>query len=184
MNYIEEDELIYDANDFLSHVDSSELDIMKICLEKNPWIKREEYEVSAIGRAIWFSQVIALNFLIRNGFDVNVRMSYEQTPIMWCFYDVSELNFKIFNLLIKSGANINDQDIEGDTALHFAARYTTLRELKLLIRYGANPDIRNNKGQTALDMLNESRNLKFNIPKMKRPHKRFTRILRKNIDIK
>ena len=56
-------------------------------------------------------------------------------------------NFEIAELLIKHGADVNNQNNNGETAL-FKTRRTKIA--KLLIEHGADVNIQDNTGQTAL----------------------------------
>jgi len=55
-------------------------------------------------------------------------------------------------LLIQRGADINQQDAEGQTALMHALRYSDMDVIETLIRAGADLDIQDNEGNTALMM--------------------------------
>ena len=75
------------------------------------------------------------------------------------FNDISELiseciidkkNFNYIKYFISKGANINHQDINGNTALMIAAGKGYENRLKFLIKNGANVNIQNNQGDTAL----------------------------------
>jgi hypothetical protein len=58
----------------------------------------------------------------------------------------------MLNALIELGANINLQDINGDTALIIAVRNGSLDIVYDLIDAGADPNLKNNDGKTALDI--------------------------------
>ena len=64
--------------------------------------------------------------------------------------DENDLDFKKFKLLLDSGADINKQNIEGETPLHMVSIKIKLPIIKELIRRGANLEIRDNKGWTPL----------------------------------
>ena len=60
-------------------------------------------------------------------------------------------NTKVFNQLISSGAPIDERtDVEGDTALHTAAKWDRSQMAVLLLAKGANVDGRNDRGATPL----------------------------------
>jgi ankyrin repeat protein len=56
----------------------------------------------------------------------------------------------LIDRLLKAGANLNDVDLSGDTALHFSTYHGKFDATKLLIEAGANPNAINNNGQTPL----------------------------------
>jgi serine/threonine-protein phosphatase 6 regulatory ankyrin repeat subunit B len=88
--------------------------------------------------------------LISNGADPNLG-----GPILFAaFSDQSDL----VELLVKSGAKIDLQDANGNTALMFAAYNLRNKALESLIMLGANVNMRNKAGKTALGQLRE-RNL-------------------------
>ena len=88
--------------------------------------------------------------LISNGADPNLG-----GPILFAaFTDQSDL----VELLAKSGANIDVQDANGNTALMYAAYNLRNNALESLIMLKANVNMRNKAGKTALGLLRE-RNL-------------------------
>lgn len=69
-------------------------------------------------------------------------------------------NFKtnIIEILLKAGANINEIDIGGDTALHKVCYSTSgkINIIRCLINNGAKVNIKNNYNETPLDMAYKS----------------------------
>lgn len=63
--------------------------------------------------------------------------------------------------LIRSGANINQRDIEGNTALHHVVMhakklshgYVVVTLTNKLIEHGADPRLTNHQGKSALDLV-------------------------------
>lgn len=72
----------------------------------------------------------------------------------------TSINF-INELILLNLNNIDNQDSDGNTALHHAAVYNPVIT-NLLIIYGANIYLKNNKDQTAYDLLSKSNNDKLN----------------------
>lgn len=62
----------------------------------------------------------------------------------------------ILETLIQSGADLNLRDYQGDTALIWAVRWKNLEAARLLLSAGADPSIKNDAGQTALQIADES----------------------------
>ena len=62
----------------------------------------------------------------------------------------------ILGTLINAGIDLDLQDYEGNTALMWAIRWRNLDALRLLLSSGANPYLKNDAGQTALQIADES----------------------------
>lgn len=45
---------------------------------------------------------------------------------------------KATNVFLKSGANVNEKNLAGVSALHLAAKYDSIKSMDILIKYGAN----------------------------------------------
>jgi ankyrin repeat protein len=70
-------------------------------------------------------------------------------------------DYKLAKLLINSGADLNYQDKNGNTALIYCVYYNNIKLLKLLIKSGADLNIKDNNGSSALIIAGYSN--KFNI---------------------
>jgi ankyrin repeat protein len=62
-------------------------------------------------------------------------------------------------LLITFNARINAQDSKGNTPLHYCVAFNNAAVMQVLLDKGASLDIRNNKGQTALDFAIDRRKM-------------------------
>lgn len=69
------------------------------------------------------------------------------TPLM---NSAIENNSKATEIFIKSGANVNQKNIAGATALHLASRNNALESAKILLKYNANIDVKDDEGWTPL----------------------------------
>jgi ankyrin repeat protein len=69
------------------------------------------------------------------------------TPLM---YALQNENMKLFNVLVKLGANINAKGSNGETLFFFAVKKELKDHLSYLIELGANADIRRDDGETPL----------------------------------
>lgn len=72
-----------------------------------------------------------------------------ETPLMICAKQ--GLDDLIRKLIVEYHVNIDERDIEGNTALHYAASYGHLEIIAFLINQGADFSLTNKKGWRALD---------------------------------
>ena len=80
-------------------------------------------------------QVKVMNFLIKNGANVNAKDSRGITPL---HHASSSENLKAISFLIKSGAKVNSKNQNGVTPLHMATAFENPKAVFILIRNGAN----------------------------------------------
>jgi len=72
---------------------------------------------------------------------------------------ISQVNFPVGDFLLAHGANVNEVDQDGNTALHLAARHNLQPTIfYLMAKPGIDPKARNTKGQTAMDILEVRQN--------------------------
>ena len=62
---------------------------------------------------------------------------------------------QVLHLVSDLGANTDVQDVEGDSALHDAARFGHLGCITVLVESGADSTLKNKKGQTAAAVAEE-----------------------------
>jgi ankyrin repeat protein len=123
---------------------------------------------SAFARALQTQDVDALKVMIAKGANVNV-LAEAGTPLMTLMagggrfgggFGAQPAAFRFpgvrsapeaAKLLIESGADVNAQRANGDTALHVAAAAGNVAMIQLLAEHGAKFDITNAGGFTALD---------------------------------
>ena len=103
-------------------------------------------------------RVDALRYEIQNGDNEKAKQllsevgidacdSYLRTALIYStFYD----NMDLLAWLIDNGANINHQDRNGYSALHFAGQEKKLRPAKLLVDKGANLELEDIHGNTPI----------------------------------
>jgi ankyrin repeat protein len=82
--------------------------------------------------------------------DPNITDDHSITPLMVASLD-GHIN-NIITLLHSKKIKIDAKDFQGDTALMYASSLGHLNVIKVLLEAGANPLLKNNKGQTALDI--------------------------------
>lgn len=59
---------------------------------------------------------------------------------------------KLAQIIIDNGANINDKDRNGNTALHYAIYYKNYKLMELLVNNGADVNVQDNNGSTPLHL--------------------------------
>jgi ankyrin repeat protein len=99
--------------------------------------------------------VYTVRALLEAGADVNLPDNEGITPLMAAIIRgrVVDLSLaRMVTLLLLRGADPNQQDKNGNTALHHAVETSMIDAIPILIEYGASLEIANNQGQTPLDL--------------------------------
>jgi ankyrin repeat protein len=95
--------------------------------------------------------------LLDHGADAKFRDVNLRTPLV---HAVAGGSLEIVRLLLKHNADVNSQDKDGLTAMHWI--FTFLRDsskgefpqiVRLLLKHGANPNVRNNNRRTPLHLV-------------------------------
>lgn len=94
--------------------------------------------------------------LISSGADINAQSMNNMTPLHWACLVVNE-NIIAVRALISRGTNVNLRSVSGQTPLHYAVYYADYELMELLLKSGIDVNIKDNKGQTALDMAHARR---------------------------
>jgi serine/threonine-protein phosphatase 6 regulatory ankyrin repeat subunit B len=103
--------------------------------------------------AVRYGYLNTLYLLLENGADVNIADNEGLTPMMAMILRGDPSRSKLITaVLIQYGADPNRQDDKGNTALHYAAKMNLSDTVSELIEKGASPDLKNNDGQTPLDL--------------------------------
>jgi hypothetical protein len=120
-------------------------------LKKVPAYQLYEEDKSILHYAVALRNYDVIEFLISKNMELYRRGGiYYQTALQDAiFYQY----FRIAILLINSGSPLDIKNIDGDTALHIAARNGYLDIVKVLIAKGASKNIYNNNNNTPYDTL-------------------------------
>ena len=118
----------------------------------NPNPQKTHLGATPLMKAVMPRTIISLfNFRASNGGATSLMIPIGDSD--------DEKSIAIIKLLMRYGAKINAQNITGQTALHIAASTGNLSAIKTLLAYEEiDPTIRNNNGETALDIFEAVQN--------------------------
>lgn len=90
--------------------------------------------------AVENGNVEVIVWLINHGADLNAKIARKAlTPLLLAVcYTKAPANKIIVDLLLKKGANLDDKDLQGNTALHIATQQGKLEIIKSLLNYPVN----------------------------------------------
>jgi ankyrin repeat protein len=125
---------------------TTEFHVLKLLVEAGADVNRiDRTGVPTLVRVCRHFREDSARFLIESGANVNAISTTLQTPLI-AAVEMPE----IVRLLLEHGANPNNQDSQGNTALHKALHPIST---KLLLEFGADPTIRNHRGHLPLHAL-------------------------------
>ncbi|XP_065843010.1 death-associated protein kinase 1-like isoform X2 [Oscarella lobularis] len=108
--------------------------------------KPDSLEVKQLLYALSRGNVEVAELMISSGASVNVQaMPYKRTPLMAACKSITAVKF-----LIGKGSIVAARDLNGNTALHEAARENSLEISSILLDHGALVDAENEDGKTPL----------------------------------
>jgi ankyrin repeat protein len=122
---------------------------------KNDYVFNDTLLGTAINNSYSPISIDIVDKLLYAGVDVNEKYGKCYTAMLVLIsFTVSNQNiFPLMERLILFGADINSPDKLGNTALHYACNNSfTAQVVGILLKQGANPTLKNNRGQTAIDM--------------------------------
>lgn len=91
--------------------------------------------------------------LLEYGANPNYENSYKHTPLFSNMIHENQREF--FDILVRYGANINHQDMDGDTVLHESVYWGRYTEVEAILANKPDLSIKNNKGKTVIDIATE-----------------------------
>jgi ankyrin repeat protein len=137
------------ADDFLSELPLLELQELKRQYEADPEVIHliDKNGFTTLHVLMSEEKFEVVKFLLNNGCDVNYQNVDGIAPLHIANYKEN------IEILVKNGANLHIKDIEGNTPCHLFALEGLNEELITLVSLGADPKIKNNAGDSALDLL-------------------------------
>jgi len=126
--------------------------------------ENEKHETALIVAAKYAQQEVCTT-LIKAGSNVN-HVAHGGTPLIWCckslvgskfmppnFAEFEPASTACAEFLIRKGANVNTQNEEGETPLHWAIERNAKSIIRLLINCGADTTKKDKKGKTPRDWI-------------------------------
>ena len=121
----------------------------QLLLDYGADINKQNYRgETAIYYAIYHKQKKMIDFLLKNGADIRIDNTWE--PFILRMIVRKDIEFAEF--LLERGANIDAQNKDGRSALHYAVSERQTDVVKFLLKNGANKNVSNNKGDTPLEL--------------------------------
>jgi ankyrin repeat protein len=127
--------------------------LMRSCKIENGsfWMKAAEFY-----KAAYYGPLEVIVKLLEEGFPADYRTRFGRTPLMNA---ASGGNLRVVGALLEAKElNVNLQDVDGWTALHFAVERERFETIQSLLSYGAEPHCLNTEGWTPLQRAKRSGN--------------------------
>jgi len=152
------------------------MNTLKKMIAKNsiPIDDQNERNETALILASKYAQQEVCTTLIKAASNVN-HVAHGGTPLIWCcrslvgskyipqnFAEFEPASTACAEFLIRKGANVNTQNEEGETALHWAIERNAKSIIRLLVNCGADITKQDKKGKTPQDWI-KSEDLKKNL---------------------
>ena len=116
--------------------------------------------LASISNACYVGDIDEVKHLYKNGADIHKPDYKGRTCLMaavwWCAREVYKGGLfkgqpeKLCRFLIEKGADLNAQDKNGDTALHYAVQSGETILVEFLVNHGADPLVKNRDGDDAI----------------------------------
>ncbi len=114
---------------------------------------KDSRDNTALHIAVENGNLEIIRLLLEHGANVNAKNKSKLTPL-WMMMDEDvddETALKIFQELIAKGADVNVPNEDKETLLMMACSDENFEAVKILLEAGANPNLKDEKGKTALD---------------------------------
>jgi palmitoyltransferase ZDHHC13/17 len=108
---------------------------------------------NALHLAVHAGQAMMIVYLLALGMEVDTRDTMQRTPLMWSAYQGNSLEG--MGELLRNNPNIDNVDITGYTALHWAVISGHLEFAKKLLEEGASHTVKDPEGKTPGDWAEE-----------------------------
>ena len=122
----------------INTVEIRDIEMMKELIKAGANVNSEYSSKTVLMTAISKNSLEMVKELIKNGADAKHYAEYNNNLIMWALKDDNyDVDIDIIEELIKAGANVNDKNGNGETALMLAVKRKRLDIVELLEKYGA-----------------------------------------------
>lgn len=106
--------------------------------------------------AVHYRYYNVAKLLLHHGAETDVIVTMQKLPLLYWALVCNTEEKPFFDLLVSNGANVNIQDDKGDGLLHLAIKKEFyIADIKKILETTIDINIRNKKGQTALDIAKE-----------------------------
>lgn len=113
----------------------------------------DNYRNTPLHTAVNFGKVRVVNLLISHYADINARANGGETPLHYAArqpFDPSQDRIGAAQVLLRSGANINEKDYIGRTPLFQSSMVGNIEMTEFLLREGANSNSVTSSGESSL----------------------------------
>lgn len=125
-----------------------ELPIVKALIESGANVNApDEYGMTPI---MWARDLATVQYLLKSKANVNIQAGSGWTPLLWQAISRNDEAPRIIEAIIKSGARVNQQNENGDTALTLSASRGDNEMVRLLINAKADLNLVDNNHNSAL----------------------------------
>ena len=112
---------------------------------------RDEVDFTPILNATKIYNLTTFKLLMKAGANLKDFGNYENI-ITLCAWKGNSTAIKIAELALKAGADVNFQDISGETALYSAIKNDKVNFISLLLKYNPDIEIKTNDGHSIEDL--------------------------------